>query len=285
MDQDLKVFRDLVLWLWRSHEKPWEYEDSEARQIYDQIQVGYASIGEGEIELLLPTEDDVRSEFSRRRRYLYLNPIKVTPTLVPVLSIKADFGRSIPELRLRLGFFLMQEGQVKAFGFRFESPEGPGEDHYYHAQFIHGFENDRPFGPEHIWLPVTCPTFPLDADNPVKLLLTLVVALYGLPSLTQVKTSVAGIEKHLSEMRCLSFKEFEYYWIATMRRDRQEYYISTDIDPESFDKKFREAHQGCEIKRITKGRYEGQTRQHRWDGTQLQTVNAIRARKGRSSRV
>jgi hypothetical protein len=35
IDQDLKAFRDLSLWLWDNHEKPWEYGEAKAQAIYE----------------------------------------------------------------------------------------------------------------------------------------------------------------------------------------------------------------------------------------------------------
>jgi hypothetical protein len=286
MDQDLKVFRDLVLWLWDNHKEPGHYPNPKARKIYEDIERAYRSIlNREDLESILPTEDDVRSGFSPVNRYLYLNPIFKDALMIPVLKISTDFGRHVPEIRIRLGLFVHKGGTTHAFGYRFESPEGQGIHHYYHAQFIHGFEKEQPFMPKNIWLPDGCPTFPLDADNPVKLLLSLLVALYGLPSLGQIRASVPEIEEHLSQMCCPSFKEFEYYWIATMRRDGQQYYISTVVEPGLFEKEFRQVYQGCDLKQIPRGKYGEQKRQHRWHDKQLQSLSTTGSRRDRTNRA
>jgi len=275
MDRDLKIFRDLLLWVWHSHTKPWEYKDAEASEIYAEISRAYVSIGKPEeLEVVLPSEASVRSKFLKNS-YLYLSPIKVDTTLVPVVAIgESDFGRSIPLLRIRLGVFLKHDNEIKAFGYRFESPEGyKGEHHYYHSQFIHGFEKDRSFlGKEPSWLPVSCPTFPIDADDPVKLLISLLIALYGRPYATQIKASVSGVGKYIDEMHLSKFGSFEWYWCANI--GRRTVHVGTEDDPETFNKDFRKQHPNCKIVGITKETYERQSEKFLWQEKRLKRRSA-----------
>jgi hypothetical protein len=248
VDKDLKAFRDLSLWLGNSHTKPWTYGDR-ARAIYDEISRRYVCIDSRELESHLPNEEKVRSEFPRRK-YLYLNPIEGQP-LVPVLSIASDFGCSIPEVRIRLGLFFSHDQKIRAFGYRFESPEGPGSHHYYHAQLINGFERDEPFLGDENWFPNSCPTFPLDADNPVKLLLSLLIALYGVPYISRIKQHVSGIENHLKQMRFQSLPELKWYRKVKIGGGKKTKSYDPS-DPFEFTKTMRAKCPKCEITGITK---------------------------------
>jgi hypothetical protein len=251
VDKDLKAFRDLSLWLWNSHKKPWDYEDR-ARAIYDKISQGYLYIDSTELERHLPNEEKVQSEFPKRK-YLYLDPVE-GQALVPVLSIASDFGRSIPAVRIRLGLFFSHDGKIRAFGYRFESPEGPGSHHYYHAQLINGFEKDEPFLGGDAWLPTSCPTFPLDADNPVKLLLSLLIALYGVPYISRIKPLVDGIGRHLDQMRFQSLPELKWYKKVTTGGGKK-IEIHNPSNPTEFTKVMKAKYPKCEITGITKEMY------------------------------
>src|SRR3712207_3358552 len=114
MDEDLNLFRDLVLAIWDNHRKPWLYSRGLANDIYREINSTFPSFNDrNALEMALPTEDRVAMAFPSRQ-FLYLEP----PTshgqvLLPVLSMKCDFGRSVPEVRLRLGIFVKHDGDIK----------------------------------------------------------------------------------------------------------------------------------------------------------------------------
>ncbi len=254
IDQDLRAFRDLSLWLWDSHEKPWEYGDGKARAIYEEISRGYRSIlSSEELEQYLPNEGKVQSAFPKRK-YLYLNPVE-GQALVPVLSIASDFGRSIPELRIRLGLFLLHDGKTHGFGYRFESPEGPGKHHYYHAQLINGLEADEPFLNAEGWLPTACPTFPLDANNPVKLLLSLLIALYGVRYVSRGRPHVHRVDLYLKDMHFQKMPELEWYRQVITGEGRVRATNATSKLAD-FEMSMKGKYPGCEIIGITKGMYD-----------------------------
>jgi hypothetical protein len=253
VDQDLRVFRHLSLWLCDNHEKPWEYKDKKARATYEKISLGYHSIrSSDELEGYLPTEEKVRSEFPIRK-YLYLNPVE-GQALVPILRIACDFGCSIPELRIRLALFLSHDDKTRGFGYRFESPEGPGIHHYYHAQPITDLKAGESFLDAEDWLPTKCPTFPLDADNPVKLLLSLLISLYGISYISQIKQHVRGIDHHLGKMHFENLPDWIWYRKVTMHGGRVEYHYTSD--PDNFDKVIKAKYQKCKVSGITKGMYD-----------------------------
>src|SRR6266853_1717555 len=170
---ELKLFGDLLFQLWVSHEKPWAYSNGEATEIYRQIGDLYRSFERREeLEAFIPSHSQPISNFASTKRFLYLNPCEGQPTFVPVLSLKCDFDRPQPEIRLRVGLFLRDQGEIRAIGLRFESPEGEDEGihHYYHAQYITYFYDGAPLKGAPPWLPITQPAMALEADGPVGLL-------------------------------------------------------------------------------------------------------------------
>jgi hypothetical protein len=255
MDSDLQLFRELLLLL-AEHNTYWKNpRGDKLTKIYQGLMSQYVVVGnERELRSLLPSEERVRSDFSHSRRFIYLDPTEKGVPLVPLLSPKCDFGRSIPEIRLRLGLYLLDENQlIRAIGLRFESPEGPGYHHYYHAQLIKGFKKDELFYQQKgandaqqnfdpacpPWLPVTQPALPLGIDSPVKLLLSLLVSLYGVSYVSAL--SVASSQKNelnrqLREMCCFSDEPIISYWRVAKPEGRPSdcLYYSTDKSEEDF---------------------------------------------------
>ena len=195
MTSELKLFGDLLFQLWVSHEKPWAYSNGEATEIYRQIGDLYRSFERREeLEAFIPSHSQPISNFASTKRFLYLNPCEGQPTFVPVLSLKCDFDRPQPEIRLRVGLFLRDQGEIRAIGLRFESPEGEDEGihHYYHAQYITYFYDGAPLKGAPPWLPITQPAMALEADGPVGLLLSLLVSLYGVDHVGRLAVALTG---------------------------------------------------------------------------------------------
>ena len=265
MDQDLETFRQLVLWLWEHHKKPRGYSKGGASAIYDEIEKVYQSVPNRPMleNELLPSEERVRTAFGRM--YLYLDPVAKGCTMVPVLWAKCDFGRSPAEVRLRLGLFRWHDGGVKAIGYRFETPEGKGSHNYYHVQVLQRL--DGPFPPAECssWLPDSQPAFPLDADDPVKLLLCLLASLYGVQSVARLRTADylgTQLKPYLDEMFCNRPKPFCWYWKVESKKGgkRPGYHCCRNKTPEEAEEwldKLKKAHPGNRFLGITKGRWDG----------------------------
>src|SRR5687767_4323117 len=133
-DKELELFRNLFIAIWDYHRKPWLRLRGQAKDIFQDIATTFSTLENVEqLEAALPSEGQVNAEFPPNR-FLYLNPIDSHPTLLPVLRLKSDFGRSVPEVRIRLGLFLKHGLITHAIGYRLEAPEGPGSHHYYHVQ-------------------------------------------------------------------------------------------------------------------------------------------------------
>jgi hypothetical protein len=118
---------------------------------------------------------------------------------LPVMRLSFNFQQNLsPRIRMRVFLFMHHKLEIKAQGFRFETPEGedgansnPSTHDYFHAQQITGFEknDDRLAALVVPWLPVSQPAFCLDACNPVQLVVNFLISLYGL---TEVKQSLIG---------------------------------------------------------------------------------------------
>ncbi len=149
-----------------------------------------------EINTLLQGPNTANLDFFGRK-VLYLPPLEKNPTFVPVLSLKCNIGEAIDNIRLRVMLVRCKDadGNLCGIGFRFESPENeqlssqnddqdsstknqPGRHDFYHTQIIQGLG----WGPDiecPDWIPETQPSFPLAANDPITLLLCLLLSLYG----------------------------------------------------------------------------------------------------------
>lgn len=214
MSNDLRVFRELILWLWQTHQRPWGYENESAQLIVETQELLNDSINTPEeLEYYLPSEDKVCSSF-RLNRYFYLTPVTESRIMVPRIQLESDFSRNIPEIRCRLELFLLDHDlNIKSLGFRLETPEGMNDQyigihHYYHIQLI------EPPTLRVDCLPKTQPAFPLDADNPVGLILGLLLSLYGLDYLGKILKEAHNIWKlreYIDGIPHARFESFEWY--------------------------------------------------------------------------
>ncbi len=261
MDNDLRVFRELVLWLWQTHEKPWEYSHKGALYIsQDLLRLNQTLRSFEELETLLPSEEVVCGGFGGR--YLYLNPVIEGRLMVPRIQINYDFGRNIPEIRCRLEMFLIDkddESPLKSLGCRFESPEGQNDQgkgihHYYHIQII------QPPTSNITWLPVNQPAFPLNADNPVKLLLCVLVSLYGLGYMDEVignANHIHGLKKYFDEDFHNKFGPFLLYRqveIGDPVKHKESYQVESSTT--EFEEWVKNKYTGCTVKGITKSAFD-----------------------------
>ena len=81
---------------------------------------------------------------------------------------------------------------LNAVGFRYEGPGG-GVHAYWHLQMnpVLGFSD---------WLPETLPCVPLIAEEPIDVLLTLLLSLYGYHYVARLLTEVHGFTPYLARL-------------------------------------------------------------------------------------
>ena len=157
-------------------------------------------------------------DLSATGSFLYLEPLE-NMRAIPIMTFQFDFSTSIPEVRLQLLLFLRDsDDEIVSVGYRFETPEGEGKHDFYHVQPIKTVRTqgqDRPHeGPD--WVPDDYPTFPVDADDPVGLLISLLVSLYNLDYLARVYPLHYELRDHVrNKMHLLKSKR--NYWEVTVK--------------------------------------------------------------------
>jgi hypothetical protein len=256
MSDDLRVFRELVLWLWETHEKPWEYSHEDARLIVESAHLTDSSFTSiTELNVNLPSETNVSASFGNR--FFCLKPVTEHRIMVPRIHLKCDFGRNIPEVRCRLELFLLNvNAEIRSLGYRYESPEGKniqggGVHHYYHIQLT------KPPISNVDWLPETQPAFPVDADGPVKLILSVLISLYGLNYLGTIlrDANIPDLDKHIKSISCFRLEAFEWYKLVEIGVKYSEgYKVSSDVN--EFETYIRGKNPGCVISGISRTKYE-----------------------------
>jgi len=181
--------------------------------------------------------------------------------MVPRIQLKCNFGRNIPEIRCRLELFLLTDStELQSLGYRFESPEGQNDEgtgvhHYYHIQIIQPPTSIS--GVE--WLPETQPAFPINADDPVKLMLSLLISLYGLNYLSTIlrDANIKDLDKYIKDIPCIGFGTFEWYKLVEIGNPikySEGYKVTSDVN--GFETYIRGRNPGCNISGISRTRYE-----------------------------
>jgi hypothetical protein len=257
---DLVVFRRLVISLRNAH-RGIEAYGPKASAISTLLQGKFPPVSREQLERWLPSEQQVDGEF-QRNSFLYLDPPKVGPPMLPLLSISANFGRCPPAVRIRMGLFLLDEGALCAVGYRFEMAEGPGAHNYCHAQWIRGFEEGSPFpGTESLqWVPDSVPALPLDADNPVTLLVALLVGLYGEQALAWLRLDSflwSDLKPHIIAMRWRQSHEPRWYWRvdSSQAAGKGLKYYETSEGADIGRASVQRRHDGCSIHAITRNEW------------------------------
>jgi hypothetical protein len=241
MDKELNLFRQLVLLIFEKHKGAYEDPPASVRAILDHIANKYVRFADGAaLENALPTDDHPTSDFKEVMRFLYLRPIQTGTPTIPVLSLKANFARSLPEVRIRVALFLLDEiGEIRCQGYRYEAPEGPGDGRhdYYHVQPIRVLYRDRPGFqlPTPPWFLDSHPTWPVDARDPVSLMISLLVSLYGLDFRNEILAypMASVLKRHMSLTPCLNLQPASL-WKVTCAGN--EFHYATWFSKDAFEK-------------------------------------------------
>jgi hypothetical protein len=184
---------------WNPQRRAWQEKaressvSSSALRVQEELSSsGWWPISAEELQEFLSCEEDgLHVNFCEEQKYLYLPALKENDKdFVPILSLKANLDEHRQEFRLRVMLVCQsEEGVLYGIGFRLEGPEGDaaidvgGEGHhdFYHAQLIKGFGKQQPGIPIKTpeWLPCSQPSFPLLANDPLTLVICLLLTLYG----------------------------------------------------------------------------------------------------------
>jgi len=270
MSTELALFNKVLLAVWERN-KYWKNYGGPLSRIYTELFPIYEVVHtDSALKDLLPSDSNVYVDFWEKRKFIYLDPPQRESSAVPVLSLQCNFGCSIPMVSLKLALYLLDERRdLRAIGFRFESPGGPGLHHYYHIQLINGFMRDAPFYRGHdqsvadstalSWLPVTQPALPVGADKPVKLLLSLLISLYGVKYVGDLQINNSVLENQLTdylrEMRHELDEPIVCYWKVVRSGYKSCYAYETDKQEKQFREYCGRVHQNHELTRITQSNF------------------------------
>ena len=247
MDKELNHFRQLIIELFERHKRAYDDPPKNVQAILQHISNKYTRFSDGAaIENALPTDDHPTSDFKEVMQFLYLRPIQRGTPIVPVLSLKTDFARSFPLVKARLALFpLDDEGGIRSQGYRYETPEGPGNGRhdYFHVQPIRVLYRDRPGFqlPTPPWFLDSHPSWPLDAQDSVTLVLSLLISLYGLDFYRELLAyRVAPVLKsYIGRTHCLTLPP-PYFW--RVECGGRDFHYATRYDRQVFAKFCADTH-------------------------------------------
>ena len=148
-------------------------------------------------------------EMKEHKLVLYLDPIE-KERILPLITIQSDHDWVHFRVYALLAK-LNDAANLKSLAIRFETDEGDyketgpkGAHDFCHAQLCNTISESIPvYAPE--WLPDSQPSFPLDADDQVTLVLCMLVSLYGSREV-RAKLNGPGIknlEVHLNRVQAL----------------------------------------------------------------------------------
>jgi hypothetical protein len=142
---------------------------------------------------------------------LFMPPLDLDKSFVPVLSLECDYGCSPVTMRLCVGMFSFDQNHKPiVFAVRFETAHFSSNHDFHHGQFTREFErksgasNGSSRTRKHVfaslpgWTPKHIPCIPVPADTPISLIICMLISFYG--ALIQSNISDLNIgAKHLEK--------------------------------------------------------------------------------------
>ncbi len=238
LPHDLVLLRQIVLWLHRTQEilerESQSALSSKERDLYATIASHWRKIeSERALDETFADSKGSLSGTGNKSRYVYLTPT-LRDKMIPILSFSYSWNSSMPQVSLRVGLFLFDsQKNLAAIGYRFESPHGLGEHHFYHAQLIRTFGQDLfPQCPD--WLPERQPSFALDASDPITLIICLLISLYGFDYIETLRTAPFGnaLTRYMETMMLMNPAFQPRFWQVELPKETQ-FYMSRH-QPEKF---------------------------------------------------
>lgn len=169
--------------------------------------VGFSKISRSEIVNLF-TGDPHDFSMYRDHRFVLLAPSEKERNVLPAFSLACE--NEWRNFRLYLLLFTFDSDSMVTLGFRFESPERPGQQlggnhNFFHLQMLDQDTNTSI--PLLTWMPIHQPSVPLGAKSWVGIVLAMLIAVYGARDATKLlkeeSISVPGISKYANELDAL----------------------------------------------------------------------------------
>ena len=181
MDHMIRTFRELFLAIWSEQDEAWRKDRGpnkpsvNATDVLNRVRTQGSFANQLDRDALLnrlPSKTQLELDF--KRAYLLLPPSPKAADFVPLMWMSYNLTVKPVEVRICITMFCHHGADLKSFPFRLEN--GSGRHAFYHAQL--GNNMDVRLEPE--WLPESQPSFPLCANCPVTLVISLLLTLYGL---------------------------------------------------------------------------------------------------------
>lgn len=202
-----KILNDILVWVAQLGDKNQDTSEK-VQRIREKIGVNYRKITDRKLENMLTKDAPNTLSMFDKNVFIYLPPIEKGDIYVPILSVEYDYAVAMPEVSLKIALFLISETDgkdtLKAIGYRFETPHKNVRHHYYHIQHINGFSrsDSRWKLPGNEWVPTEYPAFPIDAQDPIQLLVCLLVSLYDRAIIKNLEGQVKTLIKpHIEKMK------------------------------------------------------------------------------------
>ena len=206
MNPMVRTLKDLFLAIWSEQDESWRKESGpnqpsvRARETLEKMGTmgSFANLlDEAALLSRLPSETRLVSDF--KRAYLLLPPSPKAAEFVPLMWMGycLDFEANQLDVCIEVTLFCHVGSELEWLPLRLES--GGGMHNFYHAQLTNNMVPTKPN-----WLPRSQPSFPLCANCPVTLVISLLLALYGLKETARVLTNhsphrIAHYKKQLEE--------------------------------------------------------------------------------------
>jgi len=177
-----KTLVDILIWVAQLGDNV-QGASEKVQKIHEQTALYFRKVSSRELEALLNTGAPSKVNLIDNNAFICLPPIEKGDCFVPILCVEYDYSLVVPELHLRIALFLISEGDgdetLKAIGYRFETAHTRDRHHYCHLQHINKLgQRNRYTLPGVEWIPTEYPAFPIDAQDPIQLLVCMLVSLY-----------------------------------------------------------------------------------------------------------
>jgi len=125
-----------------------------------------------------------------------IRPGKFAENYLTVLAPFVLEGGKAPRLSLQIGMLLRSGESENFFGYRFECPELPGEEHkYFHAQPLQRIGHGQALAMSVVWYPNRYPTFPLAAENALELVIALLASVREWQRIADLRASNSNVSR------------------------------------------------------------------------------------------